>query len=575
MLSTKIRVGVLGCTGAVGMNFISLLDNHPWFEVAALGASSRSARKSYANACSWRLVSPMPESVANIEVLSASDDGPSAFRDAGCSIVFSALDASVAGDLEEQFARAGLAVFSNAKNWRMDSHVPLVVPTANAGHIDSYVGRQLDEARFGGDGGFIVTNPNCTTTGLVSGVQPLHDRYGLRRVMAMSMQAISGAGFPGMAAIDMVDNVVPFISGEEQKMESELGKILGGESGSLRISAHCNRVAVSDGHTICASIEFADEKPSVADIEETLRAFEGPEETRGLELPSMPEQLIHVHDAPDRPQPRLDRGRGNGFTTTVGRIRECPLFDTRLVVCPQNKVVCALVCAILNAEYATARNLVQRRSYSTSSSSSLSSSVPAASAGSNAASTAADLPPLVPPRRIIALDELRFRVPTLDENDGLAMHRIAKLSGVLETNTPYCYSLYVHHFGRDGCIIATHEPTQNEPVGYIQGHRPPDQPDTVFVWQIGVDVSVQAKGIGTELLVQLAKRLHDTHDVRYLEATVTPSNVPSCKMFRGFARRLGVPCTETSLFGIEHLTPQQSSTPHECENLFCIGPFDF
>jgi len=304
-----------------------------------------------------------------------------------CDLVLSGLDSSVATEVEAEFALAGIPVFSNAKNYRTHPKVPLVIPLVNPDHLDTLIAEQRKEKIFGNKGGFIVTNPNCTTIGLVTALKPLYDAYGLDKVAIFSMQAISGAGFPGMSAIDMTDNVVPFISGEEDKVEKEPLKILGTPHtpAKITLTAHCNRVSVTDGHTECVSLQFHRHPFSVQggrgrgsllsagsgdEGKETLTgllssvfsSFRGPPSLSSLCLPSTPDIPLLVHSSPDRPQPRLDRDRGGGFTTSVGRIRQCPLLHAKFVLVSHNTIFGAAGCSILNAEYAAARGLLVPRS---------------------------------------------------------------------------------------------------------------------------------------------------------------------------------------------------------------------
>jgi aspartate-semialdehyde dehydrogenase len=348
----KTRVGILGATGAVGQRFVQLLDGHPWFEVTALAASTRSAGRPYAEACHWILDTPMPAWAGELEVLPASPDASF-----DCQMVFSALPGNMAREVEEQFAQAGHAVCSNASAHRMDPDVPLIIPEVNAEHL----GLIEAQRRARSWEGFIVTAANCSTTHLALALKPLDDAYGIIGASVVTMQAISGAGYPGVPSLDILGNVVPYISGEEPKLEAETQKLLGtlanGEiiDATFVISAHCNRVPVINGHTECVSISFK-EPPSAEGLKTTLAQFRGlPQE---LGLPSAPEAPILVTEAPDRPQPRLDIDLAGGMATVVGRVRPCPLFDYRFVLLGHNTVRGAAGGAILNAELLAAQGYV-------------------------------------------------------------------------------------------------------------------------------------------------------------------------------------------------------------------------
>ncbi len=321
----KWRAGVLGATGLVGQRLVKLLSTHPWFELTEVAASERSSGKSYAEAVRWHLDGPIPESARNLVVKSLD---PSL----DCDFVFSALDSSVAGGAEEDFARAGYPVVSNSKNHRMDPDVPLLIPEVNAAHLDAIPAQQKNR---GYDTGFIVTNPNCSTAGLVLVLKPLADAFGLEKVFAVTLQAVSGAGYPGVASMDIHANVIPFISGEEEKMESEPQKLLGKWDGSrfidagLGLSAHCNRVPVLEGHLECISISLK-KIACLKEVREALRNFEVDPELASL--PSALRHPVHVLDDDDRPQPRRDVHAGNGMAAVVGRVRECPLLDVKLTL---------------------------------------------------------------------------------------------------------------------------------------------------------------------------------------------------------------------------------------------------
>ncbi|HLH40641.1 MAG TPA: aspartate-semialdehyde dehydrogenase [Bryobacteraceae bacterium] len=341
-MSEKIRVGVLGATGMVGQKFVSFLRDHPWFDLTWLGASDRSAGKPYREAASWRLGGVTPPHARDLMVheCKPSDDAP--------RLVFSAMDASVATEIERAFAQAGHIVVSNSRNHRMDDDVPLLVPEINADHLRLIPEQQKKR----GWKGQIVTNPNCSTIVLVMALAPLK-QFGIRRVMVTTMQAISGAGYPGVASMDINANVIPFIGGEEDKMERETQKILGDflnhrvEPLAARVSAQCNRVPVVDGHTLCVSVEF-ENKPSESEIIGALRGWQGLPQRKGL--PSAPPCPVIYMEEPDRPQPRRDVERENGMAVFIGRLRPCPVFDYKFVALGHNTVRGAAGAAVLNAE---------------------------------------------------------------------------------------------------------------------------------------------------------------------------------------------------------------------------------
>lgn len=342
-----IDVGVLGATGMVGQQFVTRLARHPWFRVEWLAASERSEGRPYKDAAPWRLASPMPDRLAN-QIVESCTPG------VGPRVVFSALDASVAGDIEQAFAEAGHIVISNSRNFRMDPLVPLLIPEVNADHLGL-----LAEQRAGkGWKGAIVTNPNCSTVVLAMALAPLR-HFNIRSVIVSTMQAVSGAGYPGVASLDILGNVVPFIGGEEAKMESETLKILGADGGRqpypALVSAHTNRVAVIDGHTMTVSADL-EAKPSMAEIAAALCAFRG--RPQDLSLPSAPTPPILVLDAPNRPQPRLDAERGDGMTISVGRLRTCPVTHCKFVALGHNTIRGAAGAAVLNAELMHAEGML-------------------------------------------------------------------------------------------------------------------------------------------------------------------------------------------------------------------------
>ena len=346
----KLPCAVLGATGAVGHRFIQLLEAHPWFEVAAVCASEKSAGKSYTEAVQgrWKLSTSIPEAVAGLTVRECRPE------EVKGRIAFSGLDAGVAGPIEEAFARAGFAVVSNSRNHRMDADVPLLVPEVNPDHLEA-----VKQQKYGRRG-FIVTDPNCSVIGMVMALAPLHKEWGVEKVSVVTMQALSGAGYPGVASLDILDNVLPYIAGEEEKMEAEPLKILGGyQAGAftqaeMTVSASCNRVAVTDGHL--ESVSFAlREKAGAKEIKEAWRSFRPLKE---LKLPSAPAQPIVYREEPDRPQPRLDRMEGNGMGVVVGRLRECPLLGWKMSVLSHNTIRGAAGAAILNAELLKAKGYV-------------------------------------------------------------------------------------------------------------------------------------------------------------------------------------------------------------------------
>ncbi len=341
--SERIPVAVLGATGAVGQMFIRLLAAHPWFRLAELAASERSAGRSYADAAHWIGSDAIPRDVRDMTVLACD---PQVVKS---PIVFSALDASAARDVEAAFAQAGHLVLSNAKSFRMDDDVPLVIPEVNADHLALL---DVQRARRGWAGA-IVTNANCSSIVAVMALAPLHRAFGLERLFVSTMQAVSGAGYPGVASLDILGNVIPFIRDEEAKIQTEILKMLGRLEGdrivpaATRISAHANRVPVENGHTICMSLDFA-RAVTPAEAVAVMRKWTGDEACRSL--PSAPERPLFVTDEPDRPQPRRDADRGGGMTVTVGRVREDPIFSIKLVASGHNTVRGAAGASVLNAE---------------------------------------------------------------------------------------------------------------------------------------------------------------------------------------------------------------------------------
>ncbi|MBI1355642.1 MAG: aspartate-semialdehyde dehydrogenase [Acidobacteria bacterium] len=346
----RIEVGVLGATGMVGQQFVNQLRNHPWFELTWLGASERSAGKTYAEATNWVQDSTMPAEIAGRTVREAKPE-PGAPK-----LMFSAMDASVAGEIEKAFARAGHVIVSNSKNHRMDPHTPLLVPEINPDHLGML---DAQRAAYGWEGA-IVTNPNCSTVALVMGLAPLKP-FGIRKVNAVTLQAISGAGYPGLPSIDIVANAIPYIGGEEDKVETEplkiLGSLRGGEIQPLEmtISAQCNRVQVIDGHMVCVSVEL-EEKAGVEALKAAFREYSGAPQQ--MNLPTAPAQPVVYLEEPNRPQPRRDALAGGGMTVSVGRLRECPLLDYKFVCLGHNTIRGAAGAAVLNAELMHAQGLL-------------------------------------------------------------------------------------------------------------------------------------------------------------------------------------------------------------------------
>jgi len=341
----KIPVAVLASTGAVGQRFIQLLDRHPWFNVVALTASDRSAGQCYEQACHWVLPTPMPDWAKDMPVVTTEVGSFDA------KIVFSALPSSMAWELEPRFAEAGFLVCSNASAYRMESDVPILVPEVNADHL----GLVEIQRKKRGWKGAIITNPNCTSAGLTVTLKALNDAFGIEAVISVSLQALSGAGYPGVASLDILDNVIPYIPEEENKVEEEprkiLGKLVSGqiEFAPFSISAHTNRVAVSEGHLVCFSAKLG-RNAAISEIKTALETYQPPRICLGL--PSTPKPVIAVFDQPDRPQPRLDRMLGNGMTTSVGRIRPDPIWDVKMTVLSHNTIRGAAGGSIYNAELA-------------------------------------------------------------------------------------------------------------------------------------------------------------------------------------------------------------------------------
>lgn len=347
----RIKVGILGATGMVGQRFIQLLEGHPWFEVTEVAASERSANRTYAEVMQgrWKVEGDIPPRVAQFTVKECTPE-------LDCRLCFSALDSSVAGPVEEQFAQAGYVVSSNSRNHRMDPDVPLLIPEVNAEHL-GIIPQQ--KARRGSNG-YIITNPNCAAIGLVMALAPLHKRFGVDKIIVTTLQGISGAGYPGVPSLDVIDNVVPFIGGEEPKVESEPLKILGSLNGGqfvfadFQISASCTRVHVLDGHLESVSIGLK-QKASAADLIDTWQEFDP---LNNQELPSAPSPPLIYRREDDRPQPRRDRNEGNGMACVVGRLRKCSILDYKFFVLSHNTIRGAAGGAILNAEYLFKKDLL-------------------------------------------------------------------------------------------------------------------------------------------------------------------------------------------------------------------------
>jgi len=341
-MTKKLRVGILGATGMVGQRFVELLENHPQFQITALAASDRSQGRTFAEACTWRLAGEMPEFVKALPV-----QAPAPPLD--CDLVFSSLPGDIARETEGNFAAAGFPVISNSSAYRMDQDVPLLIPEINPKHLALI---EAQKKSRDGQHGFIVTNPNCSTIMLALALAPLQ-QFGIKSVVATTMQALSGAGYPGVASLAISDNILPFIESEEEKIEQETLKILGKLNGevidpaSMKVSAQCHRVNVSDGHLAAVRVKLKDSAP-IDNVKQALSSFSAlPQE---LKLHSAPEQVIIVREEKDRPQPRLDRDAGNGMSITIGRLQPDNVLDYRFVVLSHNTIRGAAGAAILNAE---------------------------------------------------------------------------------------------------------------------------------------------------------------------------------------------------------------------------------
>jgi aspartate-semialdehyde dehydrogenase len=339
-MKEKIPVAILGATGMVGQKFVELLTNHPWFEITVLAASERSSGKRYGDVVNWQMNAPLPQTIADRIVRGCQPRGE-------CKIAFSGLDSAVAGDIEHEFANAGVVIISNSKNHRMHPHIPLMIPEVNPDHL-----KMIKQQVYTNDG-CIVTNPNCSVVGLAMALKPLADRWKIKQVDVVTMQALSGSGYPGVPSIEILDNVIPYISDEENKVESEPKKILGSQNVGgvtyydMNIRAHCNRVAVIDGHTECVTIEL-EGSPSELEIIEAWRSFSG--EPQELQLPTAPSQPIVYFDERAYPQPRKHRHLGKGMTVSVGGLRQADDGAWKFVVLSHNTIRGAAGGAILNAE---------------------------------------------------------------------------------------------------------------------------------------------------------------------------------------------------------------------------------
>jgi aspartate-semialdehyde dehydrogenase len=351
-MTVKRKVAILAATGAVGQRFIQLLQGHPWFEISVLAASDRSAGKKYADACNWLMETNMPKEISEMQVVNS--DVASVEKAGDVDLVFSALPGDLAGAVEAEFG-AFYPVFSKASAHRMDKDVPLMVPEINPEHAELVKMQQ----KIRGWKGFITTDPNCSTIQMAISLKPLM-QFGIKQVVVTTMQALSGAGYPGVASLDIIDNVVPFISGEEDKMEIEARKILGDFKGGyvqnadFQISASCNRVNVKDGHLESIFIKL-DKDPSIEEIEAAFANFTG--EPQKLKLPSAPENPIIVRHEKNRPQPRFDRDAGCGMSVVVGRIRKDPIMTFKYMCLGHNTIRGAAGGGILSAELYVAKGL--------------------------------------------------------------------------------------------------------------------------------------------------------------------------------------------------------------------------
>ncbi len=353
-MAEKLKAGIMGATGMVGQRFIELLRDHPWFDVTALAASERSAGKTYGDAVTgrWKMTTHIPEEVAKIEVKVAGAEK------LDCDFVFSGVDASVAKEIEMQMAEWGYPVISNSKSYRYEPDVPLLIPEVNADHLDMV---ETQKKNRGFDKGFIVTNPNCVCMPITIALKPIQNTCAIKKLMVSSMQAVSGAGFPGVASLDILDNIVPFIGGEEPKVEKEPRKMLGKMEGGkfiddpMTISAMCHRVPTIDGHMVALSMEL-EGNPSPEDLIDAMKNFKA--EPQEMKLPFAPDPVIIVKSEENRPQTRYDRDHGKGMAVSVGRVRECPVLTHKMIVLGHNTIRGAAGAAILNAELLKAKGLM-------------------------------------------------------------------------------------------------------------------------------------------------------------------------------------------------------------------------
>jgi aspartate-semialdehyde dehydrogenase len=341
--SKKIGVAILGATGMVGQKFVELLSDHPWFEITALSASERSQGKRYRDAMKWMMPIPLPPKIGDMPVLPCTPDF-------SCNVAFSGLDSSVAGPIEKEYAEKGVVVISNSRNHRMDPDVPLLIPEVNAAHLSLVKSQKYAP-------GMIVTNPNCSVIGIATALKPLVDKWGIEKAHVVTLQAISGAGYPGIPSFDILDNVIPFIEGEEEKIETEPLKILGSAHTPypMQISAQCNRVAVMDGHMACLSVKLS-KKASREEIIRSWQTFSG--EPQHLHLPMAPRQPILYLEDEKHPQPKLHRHLDKSMAVSIGRLRPCSLFDWKFAILSHNTVRGAAGCAILNAELMAAKSML-------------------------------------------------------------------------------------------------------------------------------------------------------------------------------------------------------------------------
>jgi len=350
----SLNIGILGATGAVGQKFIHLLDNHPWLNITAIGASKRSAGKPYHKAAHWIESTEIPKSIYNLEVLNCD---PAEFEN--IDFVFSGLDSSVATEIEKEFAGAGIPVISNAKNYRMHDRIPLLVPEINPGHAELIQYQDFTED----NSGWIVTNPNCVSVPLAMSLKPLYDTFGIKSVVVTSMQSVSGAGYPGVASLDILGNVVPYIGGEEDKVQTESQKLLGSRDSDkisfaeINIQATAMRVPTIEGHMLSVSVDLINKPAEITEIEKAFTEWESP--IKDLNLPSAPDIPVRLYNEAHYPQPRLHAGREGGMQTAVGRIRKGTVLDIGYITMAHNTIRGAAGGAILNAELLIAKGLLK------------------------------------------------------------------------------------------------------------------------------------------------------------------------------------------------------------------------